>query len=198
MNYKKLINEYTRNQKYLVIVLLAFIAVVSIGILIVHKMTLRSLIVMSSVCIFLIGLYFFRKKQFNDIYKSLSKEEQKELDLDINQTYFFSGRDYALSSKYIINFKNPKIIKYDSILIIDKTHKLSPHHNTQSVMCDMVYIFTKESKIGLIIKEYRIINSKEQYYEGLYSYIKAQNPNVLEGYTKANRKIINKKHNIKI
>ena len=65
-------------------------------------------------------------------------------------------------------------------------------------MCDMVYIFTKESKIGLIIKEYRIINSKEQYYEGLYSYIKAQNPNVLEGYTKANRKIINRKYNIKI
>ena len=44
------------------------------------------------------------------------------------------------------------------------------------MLCAIWYIFTKKGKIGL------------------YNYIKAQNPNVLEGYTKGNRKIINKKY----
>ena len=179
MNYKKLISEYTRDQDYILVMMLVFVVIIIVGLIIVHDLSLTSLIVLILFCIFLIALPFYRKKQFNDMYESLSKEEQRELDSDINKTYFFSGRDYALTSKYIINFKKPKIIKY-------------------SHFCDVVYVFTKNEKVGLILKVYAALNFQPQYYEGLYSYIKAQNPNVLEGYTKANRKIIKDKYNINI
>ena len=196
MNYKKLISEYTRDQDYLLVMILLFIVIIILGLIIIHDISLISLIIMILLCLFLIGLSFYRKKQFNDIYENLSEEEQRELDSDINQTYFFSGKDYALTSKYIINFKKPRIIKYSSILIIDKTTGLiSGKH---SIACDLVYIVTKNEKISLVLKAYYTINLYEQYYEGLYSYIKAQNPNVLEGYTKENRKIIEEKYNIKI
>ena len=105
MSYKKLISEYTRNQNYILVMILVFIAIIFVGMIIIHKMSLRTLIVLTLLCLFFIGLSFYRKKQFNDIYENLSKEEQIELDSDINQTYFFSGKDYALSSKYIINYK---------------------------------------------------------------------------------------------
>lgn len=65
-------------------------------------------------------------------------------------------------------------------------------------MCDIVYVFTKTEKVGLILKEYGVLNVQPQYYAGLYNYIKAQNPNVLKGYTKENRKIIKDKYNIEI
>lgn len=197
MNYKKLISEHMKNEKYLLILILSFIAIIFVGLVIVHKMFLRTLIVLILLCFFLIGLFFYRKKQFNNIYENLSKEEQIELDLDINQTYFFSGKDYALSSKYIINLKKPKIIKYSSILIVDKTTGLNSH-GKRSFMCDIVYVFTKTEKVGLILKEYGVLNVQAQYYAGLYNYIKAQNPNVLKGYTKENRKIIKDKYNIEI
>lgn len=197
MNYKKLISEHMKNEKYLLILILSFIAIIFVGLVIVHKMFLRTLIVLILLCLFLIGLLFYRKKQFNNIYENLSKEEQIELDLDINQTYFFSGKDYALSSKYIINLKKPKIIKYSSILIVDKTTGLNSH-GKRSFMCDIVYVFTKTEKVGLILKEYGVLNVQAQYYAGLYNYIKAQNPNVLKGYTKENRKIIKDKYNIEI
>ena len=197
MNYKKLISEHMKNEKYLLILILSFIAIIFVGLVIVHKMFLRTLIVLILLCLFLIGLLFYRKKQFNDIYENLSKEEQIELDSDINQTYFFSGKDYALSSKYIINLKKPKIIKYSSILIVDKTTGLNSH-GKRSFMCDIVYVFTKTEKVGLILKEYGVLNVQPQYYAGLYNYIKAQNPNVLKGYTKENRKIIKDKYNIEI
>ncbi len=197
MNYKKLISEHMKNEKYLLILILSFIAIIFVGLVIVHKMFLRTLIVLILLCLFLIGLLFYRKKQFNNIYENLSKEEQIELDLDINQTYFFSGKDYALSSKYIINLKKPKIIKYSSILIVDKTTGLNSH-GKRSFMCDIVYVFTKTEKVGLILKEYGVLNVQPQYYAGLYNYIKAQNPNVLKGYTKENRKIIKDKYNIEI
>lgn len=197
MNYKKLISEHMKNEKYLLILILSFIATIFVGLVIVHKMFLRTLIVLILLCFFLIGLLFYRKKQFNDIYENLSKKEQIELDSDINQTYFFSGKDYALSSKYIINLKKPKIIKYSSILIVDKTTGLNSH-GKRSFMCDIVYVFTKTEKVGLILKEYGVLNVQPQYYAGLYNYIKAQNPNVLKGYTKENRKIIKDKYNIEI
>ena len=197
MNYKKLISEHMKNEKYLLILILSFIAIIFVGLVIVHKMSLRTLIVLILLCFFLIGLLFYRKKQFNDIYENLSKKEQIELDSDINQTYFFSGKDYALSSKYIINLKKPKIIKYSSILIVDKTTGLNSH-GKRSFMCDIVYVFTKTEKVGLILKEYGVLNVQPQYYAGLYNYIKAQNPNVLKGYTKENRKIIKDKYNIEI
>ena len=197
MNYKKLISEHMKNEKYLLILILSFIAIIFVGLVIVHKMFLRTLIVLILLCLFLIGLLFYRKKQFNDIYENLSKEGQIELDSDINQTYFFSGKDYALSSKYIINLKKPKIIKYSSILIVDKTTGLNSH-GKRSFMCDIVYVFTKTEKVGLILKEYGVLNVQPQYYAGLYNYIKAQNPNVLKGYTKENRKIIKDKYNIEI
>ena len=203
MNYKELIKEYMRDQKYMLILILGFIVTIFVGIIIVHELSLKTFIVLALSCILFIGLYFYRKKKFNDIYENLSEEEQKELDSDINQTYFFSGKDYALSSKYIINFKSPKIIKYSSILIIDKITGIVKHGH-QNHACDMVYIVTKNEKISLIIKEYGTIKLQpkaqysEGYYEGLYSYIKAQNPNVLEGYTKENRKKIKEKYNIKI
>ena len=197
MNYKKLIYEYTRNQNYILVMILIFIAIIFVGMIIIHEMSLRTLIVLILLCLFLIGLPFYRKKQFNDIYENLSKEEQIELDSDINQTYFFSGKDYALSSKYIINLKKPKIIKYSSILIVDKTTGLNSH-GKRSFMCDIVYVFTKTEKVGLILKEYGVLNVQPQYYAGLYNYIKAQNPNVLKGYTKENRKIIKDKYNIEI
>ena len=197
MNYKKLISEHMKNEKYLLILILSFIAIIFVGLVIVHKMSLRTLIVLILLGLFLISLLFYRKKQFNDIYENLSKEGQIELDSDINQTYFFSGKDYALSSKYIINLKKPKIIKYSSILIVDKTTGLNSHGN-RSFMCDIVYVFTKTEKVGLILKEYGVLNVQPQYYAGLYNYIKAQNPNVLKGYTKENRKIIKDKYNIEI
>ena len=197
MNYKKLISEHMKNEKYLLILILSFIAIIFVGLVIVHKMFLRTLIVLILLCLFLIGLLFYRKKQFNNIYENLSKKEQIELDSDINQTYFFSGKDYALSSKYIINLKKPKIIKYSSILIVDKTTGLNSH-GKRSFMCDIVYVFTKTEKVGLILKEYGVLNVQPQYYAGLYNYIKAQNPNVLKGYTKENRKIIKDKYNIEI
>lgn len=197
MNYKKLISEHMKNEKYLLILILSFIAIIFVGLVIVHKMSLRTLIVLILLGLFLISLLFYRKKQFNDIYENLSKEEQIELDSDINQTYFFSGKDYALSSKYIINLKKPKIIKYSSILIVDKTTGLNSH-GKRSFMCDIVYVFTKTEKVGLILKEYGVLNVQPQYYAGLYNYIKAQNPNVLKGYTKENRKIIKDKYNIEI
>ena len=197
MNYKKLISEHMKNEKYLLILILSFIAIIFVGLVIVHKMSLRTLIVLILLGLFLISLLFYRKKQFNDIYENLSKEGQIELDSDINQTYFFSGKDYALSSKYIINLKKPKIIKYSSILIIDKTTGLNSH-GKRSFMCDIVYVFTKTEKVGLILKEYGVLNVQPQYYAGLYNYIKAQNPNVLKGYTKENRKIIKDKYNIEI
>lgn len=197
MNYKKLISEHMKNEKYLLILILSFIAIIFVGLVIVHKMSLRTLIVLILLGLFLISLLFYRKKQFNDIYENLSKEGQIELDSDINQTYFFSGKDYALSSKYIINLKKPKIIKYSSILIVDKTTGLNSH-GKRSFMCDIVYVFTKTEKVGLILKEYGVLNVQPQYYAGLYNYIKAQNPNVLKGYTKENRKIIKDKYNIEI
>lgn len=197
MNYKKLISEHMKNEKYLLILILSFIAIIFVGLVIVHKMFLRTLIVLILLGLFLISLLFYRKKQFNNIYENLSKEEQIELDLDINQTYFFSGKDYALSSKYIINLKKPKIIKYSSILIVDKITGLNSH-GKRSFMCDIVYVFTKTEKVGLILKEYGVLNVQPQYYAGLYNYIKAQNPNVLKGYTKENRKIIKDKYNIEI
>ena len=203
MNYKGLIKEYMRDQKYMLILILGFIITIFVGIIIVHELSLKTFIVLALLCILFIVLYFYRQKKFNDIYENLSEEEQKELDSDINQTYFFSGKDYALSSKYIINFKNPKIIKYSSILIIDKITGIVKH-GRQSHACDLVYIVTNDEKISLIIKVYGIIKLQpksqysEGYYEGLYSYIKAQNPNVLEGYTKENRKKIKEKYNIKI
>lgn len=198
MDYKKLISEHMKNEKFLLLLMLIFLLAIILGLVITHKFNLKSLIVLSFVGIFLSGGYFYRWVKLNNAYKNLTQSEQKELDSDINKTYFFSGRDYALTNKYIINFANPKIIKYDSILIIDKARELSPHHNTQSFMCDMVYIFTRDGKMGLIAKEYRTIISKEQFYDGLYNYIKTQNPNVLEGYTKENRKIIHDKYNIEI
>ena len=88
-------------------------------------------------------------------------------------------------------------------MIIDKITGIVKH-GRQSHACDLVYIVTNDEKISLIIKEYGIIKLQpksqysEGYYEGLYSYIKAQNPNVLEGYTKENRKKIKEKYNIKI
>lgn len=197
MNYKKLISEYTRDQDYIVVMMLVFVVIIIIGLIIIHELSLTSLIVLVLFCLFLIALPFYRKKQFNDIYENLSEEEQRELDSDINQTYFFSGRDYALTSKYIINFKNPKIIKYSSILIIDRTTGCTSYGKS-SHFCDVVYVFTKNEKVGLILKVYTALNFQPQYYEGLYSYIKAQNPNVLEGYTRKNRKIIEEKYNIKI
>ena len=197
MNYKKLISEHMKNEKYLLILILSFIAIIFVGLVIVHKMSLRTLIVLILLGLFLISLLFYRKKQFNDIYENLSKEGQIELDSDINQTYFFSVIDYALSSKYIINLKKPKIIKYSSILIVDKTTGLNSH-GKRSFMCDIVYVFTKTEKVGLILKEYGVLNVQPQYYAGLYNYIKAQNPNVLKGYTKENRKIIKDKYNIEI
>lgn len=201
MNYKELIKEYMRDQKYMLIFIIGFIVTIFVGIIIVHELSLRAFIVLVLSCILFIGLYFYRKKKFNDIYENLSEKEQKELDSDINQTYFFSGKDYALSSKYIINFKSPKIIKYSSILIIDKITGIVKH-GQHSHTCDMVYIVTKNEKISLILKEYGTIKLQSQYsegyYEGLYSYIKAQNSNVLEGYTKENRKKIKEKYNIKI
>ena len=197
MNYKKLISEHMKNEKYLLILILSFIAIIFVGLVIVHKMSLRTLIVLILLGLFLISLLFYRKKQFNDIYENLSKEGQIELDSDINQTYFFSGKDYALSSKYIINLKKPKIIKYSSILIVDKITGLNSH-GKRSFMCDIVYVFTKTEKVGLILKEYGVLNVQPQYYAGLYNYIKAQNPNVLKGYTKENRKIIKDKYNIEI
>lgn len=197
MNYKKLISEHMKNEKYLLILILSFIATIFVGLVIVHKMSLRTLIVLILLGLFLISLLFYRKKQFNDIYENLSKEGQIELDSDINQTYFFLGKDYALSSKYIINLKKPKIIKYSSILIVDKTTGLNSH-GKRSFMCDIVYVFTKTEKVGLILKEYGVLNVQPQYYAGLYNYIKAQNPNVLKGYTKENRKIIKDKYNIEI
>lgn len=201
MGYKQLISEYIKNQKYLIIIVSSFILTIFIGLIIINEMNLKNFIVLILLCLFFIGLHFYRKKQFNDIYKSLSKEQQKELDLDIEQTHFFLGKDYTLSSKYIINFKKPKIIKYSSILIIDKTTGLKSHGKF-NLVCDIVYVFTKNEKIGLILKEHGTINLQSQdcaqYYEGLYSYIKAQNPNVLEGYTKKNREIIKNKYKIKI
>lgn len=197
MNYKSLISERIKNEKYLLILTLFFIVTIFVGLLIVHKMRFRSFIVLLSVCIFLVLMNLYYKRKLKKIYEKLSEEEQKNLDSDINQTFFFSGKDYALSSQYIINFKNPKIIKYSSILIIDKTTGLSSH-GRRNLMCDIVYVFTKNEKVGLILKEYGIIKLYPQYYEGLYSYIKAQNPNVLEGYTKENRKIIKDKYNIEI
>ena len=198
MNYKKLISEHMKSEKFLLLLMLIFILVIVLGLVITHKCSLKNFIVMSLVGIFLSGCYFYRFVKLNNIYKNLTESEQKELDFDINKSYFFSGRDYALTSKYIINFANPNVIKYDSILIIDKALEPSPHHNKQTFMCDMVYIFTRNGEMRLIAKEYRTIVSKEQFYDGLYSYIKAQNPNVLEGYTKENRKIIKDKYNIDI
>lgn len=203
MNYKGLIKEYMRDQKYMLILILGFIITIFVGIIIVHELSLKTFIVLALLCILFIVLYFYRQKKFNDIYENLSEEEQKELDSDINQTYFFSGGSYALSSKYIIDFKHSKIIKYSSILIIDKTTGLISH-GRQKHACDLVYIVTKNEKISLIVKEYGTIKLPftsqdcEGYYEGLYSYIKAQNPNVLEGYIRENRKIIEEKYNIKI
>lgn len=197
MDYKKLISERMKNEKYLSILILSFIVTIFVGFVIVHKMCLRTFCVLSLVCIFLLFVNLYRLKKFDNIYVKLPEEEKKALDLDIEKTFFFSGKDYALSSQYIINFKNPKIIKYSSILIIDKATGCSTHYR-RSVMCDMVYIFTKEGKTGLILKEYTTIPSKVQYYEGLYNYFKTQNPNVLEGYTKENRQIIKDKYNIEI
>ena len=198
MDYKKLISEHMKSEKYLLLLMLIFLLTIVLGLVITHKCSLKNFIVLSFVGMFLSGCYFYRFAKLNNVYKKLTQSEQKELDFDINKTYFFSGRDYALTSKYIINFVNPSVIKYDSILIIDKTHELSPHHNKQNFMCDMVYIFTRDRKMRLIAKEYRTIISEEQFYEGLYSYIKTQNPNVLKGYTKENRKIIKDKYDIEI
>ena len=125
------------------------------------------------------------------------------MDDDLNKTYFFLGGAYALSSKYIIDFKHSKIIKYSSVLIIDKTTGFISH-GRQNHACDLVYIVTKDEKISLIIKTYGTIKLPftsqdcEGYYDGLYNYIKAQNPNVLEGYTRENRQKIKEKYDIKI
>ena len=197
MNYKKLISEHMKNEKYLFILILSFIAIIFVGLVIVHKMFFENFNCFNFIMFFPYWLTFLSKKTVNDIYENLSKKEQIELDSDINQTYFFSGKDYALSSKYIINLKKPKIIKYSSILIVDKTTGLNSH-GKRSFMCDIVYVFTKTEKVGLILKEYGVLNVQPQYYAGLYNYIKAQNPNVLKGYTKENRKIIKDKYNIEI
>lgn len=198
MNYKKLIYYRLRDERALIFLFSIMLVSILIGTIIKNIIDLKGVIVILFVFIVFIGRYFYKKHSFNKIYQELPNEEKAKLDDDLNKTYFFSGRDYALSSKYIIDFKHSKIIKYSSVLIIDKSHELSPHHNKQIVMCDMVYIFTQDGKMGLISKEYRTVISNEQFYDGLYNYIKAQNPNVLEGYTRENRQKIKEKYDIKI
>lgn len=203
MNYKKLINYRLRDEKALIFIFSVMLASILIGLIIKQIIDLTGIIVLLLLFIACIGRYFYKKYCFNKAYQELNNEEKIKLDDDLNKTYFFSGGSYALSSKYIIDFKHSKIIKYSSILIIDKTTGLISH-GRQNHACDLVYIVTKNEKISLIVKEYGTIKLPftsqdcEGYYEGLYSYIKAQNPNVLEGYTRKNRKIIEEKYNIKI
>ena len=203
MNYKKLINYRLRDEKALIFIFSVMLASILIGLIIKQIIDLTGIIVLLLLFIACIGRYFYKKYCFNKVYQELNNEEKIKLDDDLNKTYFFSGGTYALSSKYIIDFKHSKIIKYSSILIIDKTTGLISH-GRQNHACDLVYIVTKNEKISLIVKEYGTIKLPftsqdcEGYYEGLYSYIKAQNPNVLEGYTKENRKKIKERYNIKI
>ena len=203
MNYKKLINYRLRDERALNFILSVMLVSILIGTIIKQIIDLKGIIVILLISIAFIGKYFYKKHCFHKVYQELNDEEMAKLDDDLNKTYFFLGGAYALSSKYIIDFKHSKIIKYSSILIIDKTTGLISH-GRQDHACDLVYIVTKNEKISLIVKEYGIIKlpftsqDYEGYYEGLYSYIKAQNPNVLEGYTRKNRKIIEEKYNIKV
>lgn len=201
MNYKKLIYYRLRDERALIFLFSIMLVSILIGTIIKNIIDLKGIIVILFVFIVFIGRYFYKKHSFNKIYQELSYEEKAKLDDDLNKTYFFLGGDYALSSKYIIDFKHSKIIKYSSVLIIDKTTGLISH-GRQNHACDLVYIVTKNEKISLIVKEYGTIKLPftsqdcEGYYDGLYNYIKTQNPNVLEGYTKENRQKIKEKYDI--
>lgn len=201
MNYKKLIYYRLRDERALIFLFSIILTSILIGTIIKNIIDLKGLIVILFVFIALIVRYFYKKHSFNKIYQELSYEEKAKLDDDLNKTYFFLGGDYALSSKYIIAFKHSKIIKYSSVLIIDKTTGFISH-GRQNHACDLVYIVTKNEKISLIVKEYGTIKlqfksqNHEGYYEGLYNYIKTQNPNVLEGYTRENRQKIKEKYDI--
>ena len=198
MNYQELINYRLKDEKACIFIISVMLISIFIGLLIIGKLSITSVMVLLIVFIIFVGQYIYRKSKFNKLYEKLTKAKKQSLDEDLKNTLFFSGRDYVLSSKYIISFVNPKIISYSSILIIDKASELDPKGGKHSCMCDMVYVFTKDLKFKFIIKEYKAIPAKEAYYNLLYSYIKAQNPNVLEGYTKENRKKIEEKYKIKI
>lgn len=63
MNYKELIKEYMRDQKYMLIFIIGFIVTIFVGIIIVHELSLKTFIVLVLSCILFIGLYFYRKKK---------------------------------------------------------------------------------------------------------------------------------------
>lgn len=198
MDYKKLIGYILRDWRAFILIISLMLISILVGLVIINEISFSSVISLLIIFIICVGYYFYKKFLFNKIFEELLDKEKQNLNADLNTTLFFVGRNYALSSKYIISFVKPKIISYNSILIIDKLSELNPQNSKNSSMCDMVYIFTKNLKFKFITKEYRMFPAKEAYYNHLYSFIKAQNPNVLEGYTKENRKKIQEKYNIKI
>ncbi len=197
MNYTKLVKYHMKHEQFKLLVcflMLGFMA----GIVIYNKYSVSGFLVIAVLFLFFVGKYFYKKFMLSSNYFQLSKNEKLELDKALQSSLIFNGKDYAISKKFIIDYKNCSIINLDSVLIIEQVKgKYFPSVKSHNI-ADVVYLYTKSGRI------YRLINRSyqyylyESYYEHLYDYVKKQNPNVLEGYTKENRKIIKEKYNVNI
>lgn len=199
MNYQALLYRRIKYERNLLLLYIFMFLVIFIGLIITKKMTEKTLTVFIIIFFFFIVRYFFRVYHLRSIDKEFTNEEKEKIDKDLN-FILFEGVDYALSNKFIVDFQNCNIFSYDSILLINcvkKTSHIFYSRNFRYVDVDKVYVYTKNAKYTFISNVYNISMS-DSYYNDLYNLIKEKNPNVLEGYTKENRKIIKEKYNVNI
>lgn len=126
------------------------------------------------------------------VNKTISKKEEKLINLELSNNILFEGRDYTLTLNYFIDNNNFNFIKYGDILLIETTKKLGLGALFDTPL-EVLYISTKDGNYSFIIKDFFLLNNNDVYCENLSDFIKIKNPNVLIGNYEENRKIIKEK-----
>lgn len=196
MNYIGLVKYHMKYELFQLIIC-SLMLVFAVGFIIYNKTPAFGFIVVTVLFLFFVGKYFYKQQRLINDYNKLSTIEKAEIDNDLQTNTVFIGRDYSLSKKFIVDFKYCKIIPISSIVLINQSKGEELFTARRVVLVDVVYLYTLEKKYGLINQTHSLVSIEGgAYYKHLYDYVKKQNPNVLEGYTKENIKIIKEKYNI--
>ena len=128
--------------------------------------------------------------------KPILKDEVKLVNRELNKP-LFEGMTYTLTENYFIDNSNFNFIKYEDILLIEKSKKLVLSASLDWLV-EMLYISTKDGNYGFITKDFLLLNNSNTYLEDLSDFIKIKNPDVLIGNTEENREKIKAKFGVNI
>ena len=151
-------------------------------------------------CIIICGIFYitilFSKFKAYNYYNKFDKNKFEELEMNLNNSIFYSKENYVITEDCIISIGNYiEKIKYEDIVLIYKEKILE--HNTIRKNEVLTIVLNNKKKYWFYILVRDSIRNDIKTYD-FSNIILEKNPNVLVGKTKENKQKILREYGIKI